>query len=274
MDIKEYIASGIIADYVFGSVSKQEHQEVECMSKIYPEIKAEITLIQEAIENMAKNAKEKPSPELKQRVMKAIRATQQVKPNQNIIPLKTTPKKGSTKFYAAASILVLIALGTYTFFLRQDFNKIEFQNKLFVSKNDSLNRQLNQLQLENNYSNELISQLDNSLQFVTNVNTSRIQLSGTANYPDNQAEVYWNQSTSQTLFISKNLPELSINESYQLWVLIDGEPRDMGIIENNEAGDLSMMKTTNKANAFAVTIEPKGGSVVPTLEKLCLIGNV
>ncbi|WP_066757084.1 anti-sigma factor [Crocinitomix algicola] len=274
MDIKEYIASGIIADYVFGSVSKQEHQEVECMSKIYPEIKAEITLIQEAIENMAINAKEKPSPELKQRVMKAIRATQQVKPNQNIIPLKTTPKKGSTKFYAAASILVLIALGTYTFFLRQDFNKIEFQNKLFVSKNDSLNRQLNQLQLENNYSNELISQLDNSLQFVTNVNTSRIQLSGTANYPDNQAEVYWNQSTSQTLFISKNLPELSINESYQLWVLIDGEPRDMGIIENNEAGDVSMMKTTNKANAFAVTIEPKGGSVVPTLEKLCLIGNV
>lgn len=45
MDIEDYIASGILENYVFGHVSAQEMQEVECMSHIYPEIKEELTSI-------------------------------------------------------------------------------------------------------------------------------------------------------------------------------------------------------------------------------------
>jgi hypothetical protein len=34
------------------------------------------------------------------------------------------------------------------------------------------------------------------------------------------------------------------------------------------------MKTITSAQAFAVTIENMGGSVAPTLETMCLLGNV
>ena len=42
MNTQAYIESGILEEYALGVVSPQEKQEVECLSKIYPEVKAEL----------------------------------------------------------------------------------------------------------------------------------------------------------------------------------------------------------------------------------------
>src|SRR5690606_16547431 len=130
MDIKNYISSGIIADYVFGTTSSQERQEVECMAHIYPEIKAELLLMQEAIEKLAIKSVVNPPAELKARVMAAV---QKIKQDQKegqveskIIPIQQAPTKNRRiKLLAAASVALVIGLGAYSYFLKSDLNVVE-----------------------------------------------------------------------------------------------------------------------------------------------------
>ena len=53
MDIKEYIASGILEQYVLGTISEQELLTVEQMAATYPEIKEEILSISYVFEKLA-----------------------------------------------------------------------------------------------------------------------------------------------------------------------------------------------------------------------------
>ena len=58
-----------------------------------------------------------------------------------------------------------------------------------------------------------------------------------------------------------------------LKVMDDGKPVDMGVFDFDVKGLLKMKSVANAAT-FAVTIEPKGGSVNPTLEAMQVAGNV
>ena len=52
-DIKSYLESGILEQYVLGDLSNEEMLEVEQNSMIYPEIKSEIIEIESALLNYA-----------------------------------------------------------------------------------------------------------------------------------------------------------------------------------------------------------------------------
>jgi anti-sigma-K factor RskA len=72
----------------------------------------------------------------------------------------------------------------------------------------------------------------------------------------------------------QNIPDA--NSQYQLWGFVDGKPVDLGVFDvdakheaNQKIGDLS-----KKYAGFAITIEKKGGSLSPTLDKLVVKGNV
>ena len=100
-------------------------------------------------------------------------------------------------------------------------------------------------------------------------------MNGTDNSPDSKATVYWNKSTEDVYLSIKNLKELSKDQQYQLWAIIDGKPVDAGVFDPTNSSMLVQMKNINpNAAAFAVTIEPKGGSENPTLETMQVIGNV
>jgi len=71
-----------------------------------------------------------------------------------------------------------------------------------------------------------------------------------------------------------SLPELPADKQYQLWVLKEGVPSDMGVLPkdfNNVflAGELAI-----EGDAFAITIEPLGGLPDPSLDQLVFYGTV
>ena len=72
MNIAEYIASGILEQYVSGTASPQEMREVECMSHIYPEIKLEIVEMQSAFEAIAMAEAKTPPAFLKNKILVAL----------------------------------------------------------------------------------------------------------------------------------------------------------------------------------------------------------
>ncbi len=65
MDIKEYISSGILEQYVLGTISKEESLEVEKVATMHTEVQKEIEEISNAIEQYAMENAVEPSRNVK-----------------------------------------------------------------------------------------------------------------------------------------------------------------------------------------------------------------
>jgi anti-sigma-K factor RskA len=122
--------------------------------------------------------------------------------------------------------------------------------------------------------NQRLDAIENDLRVSTNPAFSRVLLRGTANAPGALASVYWNEKTKEVYLSIQELKELTQENQYQLWAIIDGKPVDAGVFDNNFKGLLKMKDIGPGAATFAVTIEPRGGKPSPTLETMQVAGNV
>ena len=71
------------------------------------------------------------------------------------------------------------------------------------------------------------------------------------------------------------LPENDLAHQYQLWALVGGKPVSLGVFDKSTAdtAEMKKMQSIALAQAFAVTLEPKGGSVNPTMDQMMVIGT-
>jgi hypothetical protein len=71
-----------------------------------------------------------------------------------------------------------------------------------------------------------------------------------------------------------NMPVNDKDHQYQLWALVSGKPVDLGVFDKHaDSTDMKQMKSIASADEFAVTLEPRGGSVNPTMDQLMVIGK-
>lgn len=54
MDVKAYIESVILEQYALGEVTDQERREVDCLSKIYPEVITALVEAEQDLESIAR----------------------------------------------------------------------------------------------------------------------------------------------------------------------------------------------------------------------------
>jgi anti-sigma-K factor RskA len=91
--------------------------------------------------------------------------------------------------------------------------------------------------------------------------------------PNSLAIVYWNTRTKEVYLMFNNMPRPEADKQYQLWAIVDGKPVDAGLIAGNGENVLIKMKNISGANAFAVTLESKGGNPSPQ-GQMYVLGNV
>ena len=93
--------------------------------------------------------------------------------------------------------------------------------------------------------------------------------------PQAIASVFYNQSAQKAYLEIENLPEPPSDKQYQLWAIVDGVPQSMDVFDV-VIGYEGLLEVPFHANAqaFAVTLEPKGGKVTPTLEEMYVVRNV
>ncbi len=105
-----------------------------------------------------------------------------------------------------------------------------------------------------------------------------VKLAGVKDSPSANMLVYWNKNNKNILinYAAIDLPKTDQSHEYQLWALVDGKPVSLGVFETNENAKeaVKKMETIEKAQAFAVTIEPRGGSVNPTMENMVVMGAI
>ena len=85
------------------------------------------------------------------------------------------------------------------------------------------------------------------------------------------ASIYWDTLSKDVYLMINNMPQPAADKQYQLWALLPEEgaaPVDLGMIVLKQERTLYRMKNVQNAKAFAITVEPKGGSKTPTTQPM------
>ena len=268
MNVEEYISSGILEAYVMDQLSQAERSEVESAAAQHPEIRDEIEKIEISLERLAFASAIEPPKEIKSKLQAKIATPEKEEKETPIVAMSASRSDGFLKYAAAASVTLALISSIVAFNYWNKWQSAETRLSDLIAQNQ---------QFAENY-NQVNQQLDNIQQAVAIMNNSaykRVVMNGTDNSPNALATVYWNETSAQVYLSIQNLKELSQDQQYQLWAIIDGKPVDAGVFDPENSNFLVQMKNIGpNAAAFAVTIEPRGGSENPSLETMQVVGNV
>jgi anti-sigma-K factor RskA len=272
VNLKDYIASGIIESYVMGLASEPERAEFEQMCAEYPALVAERRKFEESLEHYAAEHPVQPPSEVKVKVLEAIGNTDSRSTSFNstkIITMENAKSRGNAgwmRLIAAASVILVIVMAAMYYHVSEQNKTIIEQNKDLSSTNDRLKERLDTTQ---NTLDRIVQQQS----VVSDPNALVVNMVGTTVAPRSSANIYWDSANTSVYLVVKNMPKLASDKQYQLWALIDGKPKDLGVFDATDEKVILKMKNTQKAQAFAITIENKGGSPSPDLKRLQSMGK-
>ena len=262
MNVKEYILSGMIESYVLGLATETEQQELEVLSKQHPEIAQAKLDFELSLESQLMKDVAPPPVALKEKIFQSLdTSTSNIsyQETESEIPVR---RMNAWKWLAAASVLLLAGAAYWAFSINEKYQELQ-------QANIELKNQLDQ-------SNARITELDKTKQTLQNPDLKTATLQGTAIAPGAFANVYWDTTTKDVWILINNMPEPASEQQYQLWALLNGKPKNLGIIEPTIWQEKLLIKMTKVegAEAFAITLEPQGGSASPTMEKMYVTGKL
>lgn len=88
-----------------------------------------------------------------------------------------------------------------------------------------------------------------------------------------RGNVLYTPDLGRALVVASNMPQAAQGRDYQVWMLDGTVPIDAGLLIVNSEGQATLNVETipqEDLSAFAITVEPKGGSPAPTGEMLFL----
>jgi cell division protein FtsB len=257
VNIKEYISSGIVQSYVLDQADAAERAEFEKLSAQYPELVAERKAFEGALEKFALQNAVVPPRQVKDGFLEAIH-----NPSINQSKVITMEqhsnapvrKNGGLGFMAAASVVLLLACAWFAYRFYNQANELKTSNIDLQTRLDSAENTLNKIADEQ--------------KLIKDPNVTVVNMVGSTAAPQSSANVFWDTASASVFLMVKNMPKLPSDQQYQLWALIEGKPKSLGVFDSLQNNVVLKMDNTKKADAFAITIEKKGGTQSPTLEKM------
>lgn len=270
MNSNEIISSGLIESYVLGTATAEEVVLVNNLCKEHPGLLKEIEAAEESLIHFSSEIAPPLSADLKEKIAAQLTFDTDESPVAKVISLKneTDNRVSIYKLGIAASLLLFLTSLMYNVQLNHKLSKMNAELAELNASKSYLADQLNIQQTS-------IVTMNMELQILANPKVKTIALNGMNSLDKKSAMVHLNMETSEVYFNASALPNAPTAKQYQLWAIVDGKPMDAGMIDmNSTASVFQKMKSIKGAQAFAVTIENMGGSPVPTMETMCLLGNV
>jgi hypothetical protein len=175
----------------------------------------------------------------------------------------------------AALLVALLVLSGYTWTVHRERGIAQAQASVFQADLATLQAAYEDLQTLNDNIDQQLIEHKNQPGIVDSA-MRVIALEGTEDAPEARGTFYSGAVTS--VLVLEDLPTLSTNEVYQLWLIpSDGEPIAAGLVRVEERGatmiKIDMDGTAQDFAAVGVSIEPTGGSPQPT-GPVVLLGTV
>jgi anti-sigma-K factor RskA len=261
METKEYIESGILELYVYGSLSEAESEEVAAMAKKYPEINAEIIAIEKSILALSSSFSPFQSAENYAQIKEKLNLKA-----AEVIPMK--PKRNWVAYIGwAAAVVLLAGIG----FLYTQLEQTQTAVANATIEKTKIEKERKQLELKK-------KAIETNLAVIKDEKNTVVALAGQTVAPESSAKVYWNKETQKVYVDASGLPEPPKGMVYQVWALKLNPltPTSIGLLDNFDKNDQRFFAVSNTedAQAFGITLEPAGGSITPTMEQLYTLGKV
>ena len=273
MNVQEYISSGIVESYVLGLASLEERLEFERNCEAYAEIRAARDSFERSLEEQAIENAQSPPSRLKGKIFARI----DIEKEERLMERPLRPKKlpvaqirPTWSRYVAAAAVVLLAVSTILNFYF--FTKY----KEYIAKYDDLVAAQTQTALLNQAMQTKMHDYESALTLIRNPGMAIVKMPGApaSPSPSSMATVYWDTKTKDVYLMVNNLPMPGADKQYQLWAIVDGKPVDAGVFEMVTSPPMVKMKNIPQAQAFAITLEKRGGSPTPTMQAMYVMGKV
>lgn len=280
MDIKKYIESGVLESYIFGELDRWQSQEVESLREVHPEIHEALVELELGLEvAITQNYSKKPSPKVKNKLMDELfkEESQKAAPSKSKVKSIQQPvQSASPSFKISQVISIAAAITGIVWGGLQQMNSKELKTtinqyqrdlvEITQSKSDLVNRVS---YMENHNTN-----LERYLEHINRKSTHLVEMK--SEDLSKMVKMYWCENSKVAVLKVVNLPKLRSDQDYQLWRLVDGKPLDMGLIGEEYMVEDNMLTIPDveEADAFAITIEPKGGRPTPSLNNLQVISEI
>jgi anti-sigma-K factor RskA len=200
---------------------------------------------------------ESPSAEIKHRLFKDL-GLEFVEAKTNISPLESAkPDKPASsqmwKLYAAAAMVFLALTVVLSIMLTREIRVNEVQQARIELLSNELDAH-----------RELFALLQRQ-------GVILVGLDGLEVNPGGFANVVWDPELKEAFMHVANLPEAPTDKDYQLWMIVDSAPVSAGLFQASSSSSNLFYRISDvqipdasPVQAFAVTIEPKGGVPAPT----------
>ncbi|MEI9809984.1 MAG: anti-sigma factor [Bacteroidota bacterium] len=174
----------------------------------------------------------------------------------------TTRRSSGMRWVAAASVILLLAASYFAFNFYAENKKLQDSNKELANRLNQMDSAIARMTEE-----EKLKYDPNADPNVVNVTlTATTQAAPSAN-------IYWDSTSASVFLLVDNMPKHPSDKQYQLWSLLDGKPTSLGLFDGNKAKVMLKMNNAQKADAFAITIEPRGNTGGPHLDQLQNMGK-
>lgn len=194
-----------------------------------------------------------PPQRARQRLLQAVAAEPRVEQKaKRLVVGRLQPR-----WLTLAPMAVTLVLAVFSLLLLRDNIRIRHRTERL------------QAELENEKLNS--AQAKEVLAMLNDPTAVHMTLVGAKTQPAPQIKTVYKPQAGHILLIANNLKPLPENKVYELWLLPmnGGDPMPAGTFRINPAGGAMMMHAMDtpgiEAKAFAVTIEPVGGSKTPTM---------
>ena len=239
--------------YVMGLCSAEEKQELETLRRQHPVLHEAIVQYEKEMEEKMRQQITLPSAETDEKILKSFDSLQ-----TPLIPIDTTYNKPRNTAWlrpvAAAAILLLLISSWFNYTLLQKNKKQEKALK------------------ENNYPGTLPLADYNVMK---DPSITPVAMYGVGTHTICRCTMFWDKKTGKMYIMIHHLPKSSSSKDYQLWAIVDGNPVNVGIIQDDIRGRfIEINNVPAGAIAFSITLEKAGGNSTPTLQETYLEGKI
>jgi anti-sigma-K factor RskA len=273
VDVTTYISSGILEAYALGSLTPAEMTEVAANVARHPELRTELEAIEAAL--IAYAAAEAPAlpAGLENKIWNElsggtiIEATAQ--PKGNNLPFDPQYRKPALEWKYAAAIALLVSSLAFNVYQWTGKNNSTGEFATLTSRIDSLSTSHQQLAQE-------ITSYRKAKDMMSDTAMQTIVMHTMQKGHPMAATLYWSKDKGLAYVSVNGLPAPPPGMQYQLWAIKDGKPVDLGVLPNEMANTPSIMKVEKPmpgGEAFAISLEKQGGSPVPTMQNIYVLGK-
>lgn len=275
MDLQSFISSGILEAYVLGECTVREAKEVELLAAQHTAIQEELDSISEILFMHASSiAAANPAPSVRQNILDAIAQEEQLPVSSEakvrmfdpssieapVVPISSTP----SRFMLAASIALLLGSLGFNFYQNSKLSQKEQELVALQAQNTEIAANLTNFKSDNATLKGQAIELEQAVAgLLSSPSTAKVMLNGMEKAKSSHGLVMYDKASGNGMIMFDDLVAKAENQDFQLWAIVDGKPVDLGVIEVDKQGIMVPIRAIKDAQAFAITLESKGGNPQP-----------